>query len=55
MPAVLMLRDIEATEAANRIHSAVERVLTAGKLRPHDLGGSAGTAEFTEEIVAEMK
>src|SRR5262245_31454697 len=54
MPAIQMLHDIGAAEAAGRIQRAVERVLTDGKVRPHDLGGSAGTEEFTERIVREM-
>src|SRR5262245_24864245 len=55
MPALQMLRDLGAPEAAGRIRGAVERVLAEGNVRPYDLRGSAGTAEFTEAIVAAMR
>ncbi len=51
LPAVEMLRDLGEGAAAGRIVQAVEQVLTAGRVRPHDLGGSAGTAEFTGALV----
>ncbi|OWK35139.1 isocitrate/isopropylmalate family dehydrogenase [Fimbriiglobus ruber] len=53
-PAVEMLKDLGETAAATRIVKAVEAVLTEGKVRPADLGGSAGTAEFTEAVVGKL-
>ncbi len=50
LPAVEMLKDLGEGEAAGRIVRAVERVLTAGRVRPADLGGTAGTAEFTAAV-----
>ena len=40
-----------AEETALRILRAVEKVLTAGEVRTHDLGGDAGTMRMAEAIV----
>jgi isocitrate dehydrogenase (NAD+) len=50
LPAVEMLKDFGNADRAARILKAVEVVLTAGKVRPTDLGGTAGTAEFTDAV-----
>ncbi|HET6575392.1 MAG TPA: isocitrate/isopropylmalate family dehydrogenase [Fimbriiglobus sp.] len=50
LPAVEMLKDLGEADAAGRVVRAVEQVLSAGQVRPPDLGGSAGTAEFTAAI-----
>ena len=54
LPAIEMLKDFGDADAARRILAAVEGVLTEGKLRPSDLGGSAGTEEFTAAIVGRL-
>src|SRR4051812_18724033 len=54
LPAVEMLRDFGETAAAERITKAVEAVLTEGKVRTRDLGGSAGTTAFTEAVAAKL-
>jgi isocitrate dehydrogenase (NAD+) len=54
LPAVEMLKDLGETAAAGRIQAAVEAVLTEGKIRTRDLGGTAGTTEFTEAIAARV-
>jgi isocitrate dehydrogenase (NAD+) len=54
LPAVEMLKGLGETGAAERIVRAVEAVLTEGKSRPADLGGTAGTAEFTDAITARL-
>lgn len=54
LPAVEMLKDLGEADAAKRILKAVETVLTAGKVRPADLGGTAGTAEFTDAVCKAM-
>ena len=41
---------IQSVDRAARILKAVEAVLTDGKVRPTDLGGTAGTAEFTDAV-----
>lgn len=54
LSAVLMLRHLKETEAADRIEQALYKVLSAGKVRTYDLGGTAGTQEFAQAIVANM-
>jgi isocitrate dehydrogenase (NAD+) len=54
MPAVELLKDIGEADAAGRIVAAVEAVLTEGRCRPADLGGTAGTAEFTSAVVEKL-
>jgi isocitrate dehydrogenase (NAD+) len=55
LPCIEMLKDFGDTSAATKILTAIENVLTANQVRPHDLGGLAGTTEFTAAIVAAMK
>jgi isocitrate dehydrogenase (NAD+) len=50
LSAVMMLRHVDETAAADRIRGALERVLAAGKVRTRDLGGSAATTEFTAAV-----
>ncbi len=52
--ACALLRDEGETAAAERIRAAVERVLTAGRVRTPDLGGTAGTLEMAEAIAAAL-
>lgn len=54
LPAVEMLKDLGEAAAADRIRGAVEAVLTDGKVRTRDLGGTATTTAFTDAIVAKM-
>jgi isocitrate dehydrogenase (NAD+) len=54
MPAVQMLRDFGEADAAGRIVAAVEGVLSEGITRTADLGGTAGTAEFTSAVVERL-
>jgi len=50
LSAVLMLDHIQERDVASRVRSALERVLGEGKVRTHDLGGTASTTEFTNAI-----
>ena len=54
LPAIEMLKDFGETAAADKILKATETVLTQGTVRTPDLGGSAGTAEFTDAICKAM-
>jgi isocitrate dehydrogenase (NAD+) len=54
LPAVELLKEIGEVPAADRIRRAVESVLTEGKVRTRDIGGTATTTAFTEAIVARM-
>jgi isocitrate dehydrogenase (NAD+) len=50
LSALLMLEHIGEGETAGRIRPAIYGVLGAGKVRTHDMGGSASTTEFTAAI-----
>jgi isocitrate dehydrogenase (NAD+) len=50
LSAVLMLRHIDEGAIADRVVTALNRVLAEDKIRTRDLGGNAGTLEFTEAI-----
>ncbi|MGH9567586.1 MAG: isocitrate/isopropylmalate dehydrogenase family protein, partial [Candidatus Angelobacter sp.] len=52
---ILMLRHLHETEAANRIHAALERTYKEKKHVTRDVGGTAGTSEFTDAIIGNMK
>jgi isocitrate dehydrogenase (NAD+) len=54
LPAIELLKDLGETAAGERIKKAVDAVLTEGKIRPRDIGGTATTTQFTEAIVAKM-
>jgi len=53
--AVMMLRHVSEKAAANRISSALERVLMRGEVLTRDLGGSASTTKFAEAIIREIE
>ncbi|HYT67173.1 MAG TPA: isocitrate/isopropylmalate family dehydrogenase [Vicinamibacterales bacterium] len=52
---LLMLDYIGERERASRIRDALARVLSAGKVRTRDLGGSAHTSEFTDAVCREVE
>ena len=52
--AVLMLRHIGESAMADRIMQALGNVLSAGKVRTRDLGGSAATLEFADAICQQL-
>jgi isocitrate dehydrogenase (NAD+) len=53
MSAILMLRYLELGELADRVEAALLATLKAGIKTP-DIGGSAGTMEFTKAIAARL-
>ena len=53
--AVMMLRHLSEKAAANRIASALERVLMRGEVMTRDLGGGATTKQFAEAIIREIE
>jgi isocitrate dehydrogenase (NAD+) len=55
LPALEMLPALGYAEAAARIRSAMESVLTAGQVRTADLGGQATTMEMAQAIVAALR
>jgi len=55
LSAVLMLRHIDEGAAADRVMRGLAEVLTAGRVRTRDLGGSASTTAFAEELCRSME
>ena len=53
--AVLMLRHLGEGEAADRIHAALEKTYKEKKHITRDVGGTAGTTEFTDAVLANME
>lgn len=51
----LMLRHIGEEEKADMIYNAVQKVLKEGKVVTYDLGGTAKTSEYTDEIIRNLK
>jgi isocitrate dehydrogenase (NAD+) len=54
LSAVMMLRHICESDAADRIENAVRQVLEKGEHTTPDLGGHASTTEMTEAIIAAL-
>ena len=52
---VLMLRHLGELEAAERVEAAVVAVIGEGKAVTYDLGGSAGTSEMADAIIARLR
>ncbi len=52
---ILMLRHIREREAADQTENAMLKVFAEGKVRTRDIGGTANTAEFANEIIAKMQ
>ncbi len=55
MSGVMMLQHIHEDDVAERMRSAYLAVLAEGKTLTRDLGGTAGTDEFADAIIARMK
>jgi isocitrate dehydrogenase (NAD+) len=54
MSGVMMLNHLGETRIAERIKNAYNAVLAEGQTLTRDLGGTAGTEEFTEAVVGRM-
>jgi isocitrate dehydrogenase (NAD+) len=54
MSSVLMLEHLGERAAGRRIEEALEKVYREGKHTTKDVGGRAGTNEFTEAVIAAM-
>ena len=51
---VLLLRHIGQQAAAERVEAAIRAVIAEGRATTYDLGGSAGTSEFADAIIARL-
>lgn len=54
MSAVMMLNHIGETDIASKIKTAYNAVLAEGKTLTRDLGGSAGTMQFADAVIAKL-
>jgi isocitrate dehydrogenase (NAD+) len=54
MSAILMLNHLGETQAAGRIEQAMWKVYREGKHMTRELGGSAGTQEFTDAVIGAL-
>jgi isocitrate dehydrogenase (NAD+) len=54
LSATLLLRHLHLDGHANRISSALFKTLESG-VRTKDLGGTAGTAEFTKAVIQNLE
>ncbi|HEY2460450.1 MAG TPA: isocitrate dehydrogenase (NAD(+)) [Candidatus Acidoferrum sp.] len=52
MSAIMMLDHLKERPAARRIEAALQQVYVDGKHTTRDVGGKAGTAEFTDAVIA---
>ncbi len=55
LTSVLMLRWLDETELADRIHAGVARVIKEGRVRTYDLSGTNSSTEMAEAILAAAK
>jgi isocitrate dehydrogenase (NAD+) len=55
MSAILMLDHLGERSAARRIEAALETVYREAKHTTRDVGGNAGTAEFTDAVIAALQ
>ena len=54
LSSVMMLIHLKEPEAANRLRTAVEKVYTGRQHLTRDVGGTAGTEEFTDAVIRAM-
>ena len=50
-----MLEHLGEQEKANKLKEAIKEVLLEKKYLTKDLGGSASTTEYTDQIIAHLK
>jgi isocitrate dehydrogenase (NAD+) len=55
LAAAMMLDHVKLTEMATRLRRGIDATLNIDEVRTRDLGGEAGTAEFTRALVARLK
>ena len=55
LSAVLMLEHLKETDAANRMHKAIIDVIREHKTVTYDMGGTAGTREMGDAIIAKLR
>jgi isocitrate dehydrogenase (NAD+) len=55
MSGIMMLHHLDESSAAHRIQAALEKVYREGRHATRDLGGTAGTKEFTDAVILALE
>src|SRR5581483_11754743 len=55
LSAVMMLNHLGEKAAATRLQNAIEAVYREGKFLTGDVGGTAGTSQFTDAVIAKVQ
>ena len=55
LAAALMLEHVQLPDLARRLREAIDATLNVDQVRTGDLGGQAGTAQFTQALVTRIK
>ena len=55
LAAAMMLDHVKLTEMASQLRRGIDATLNADQVRTRDLGGQAGTAQFTQALVARLQ
>ena len=54
MAFVMMLNDLGMTDKADKLNTAIQAQVAEGKVITADIGGTAGTKEFTQAVIARL-
>ena len=54
LSSAMMLRHLQFPSFADRLETAVERVISEGKYRTKDLGGDSATQEVVDAVIAAL-
>ena len=54
MAFAMMLNDLGMTDKADKLNSAIQAQVAEGKVITADIGGTAGTKEFTQAVIARL-
>lgn len=54
LSSAMMLRHLQFPSFADRLETAVKRVMAEGRTRTHDLGGGSTTQEVTDAVIAAL-
>ncbi len=52
---VLMLRHLGHVDVAERVEAAIRDVIADGRHVTYDMGGTAGTSEFADAVIARLE
>src|SRR6202035_2381654 len=55
MSSIMMLRHIDELQAAKRVEGALHKVYRDGKSLTRDVGGTAPTSEFTDNLMSALE